>query len=128
MTKLEIAQDINFEGRVCRSIKVDEKLNLEVGQVYEFFHDVESWGDQYSEFRVENYNEIEYFFTCKNAKGHKVDYDNEEECEVLDCEDMTNESEVLIYKDTQKFVIKSVSTDEDYKEIGYYEVELEVVE
>ena len=128
MNKLEIAQDINFEGRVCRSIKVDEKLNLEVGQEYKAFHEVESWGDQYSEFRVENYNEIEYFFTCKNAKGHKVDYDNEEECEVLDCEGMENESEVLIHKNFQKFIIKSVSTDEDFKEMGYYEIELEVAE
>lgn len=126
MNKLEISQDINFEGRVCRSIKVDEKLNLEVGQIYKFFHDVESWGDQYSEFIVENYNDIKYFFTCKNAKGHKVDYDNEAKCEVLDCEGMENESEVLIHKDVQKFRIVSIL--EGFEDVGYCEVELEVAE
>ena len=126
-TKLEISKEINFEGKVCRSIKVDEKLNIEIGQEYKFFHEVESWGDQYSEFRVENYNEIEYFFTCKNAKGHKVDYEDEEEVEILDAENCENESEVLIHKDTQKFIIKSVSSDSDFEEMGYYEVELEVI-
>ncbi|MBN1079231.1 hypothetical protein DVV88_16365 [Clostridium botulinum] len=63
-----------------------------------------------------------------NAKGHEVDYENEEECEILDAEGCENECEVLIHKDTQKFIITFVSTDEDFEEMGYYEVELEVAE
>ena len=128
MNKSEIAQDINFEGQVGRSIAVDEKLNLEVGQEYKFFHEVESWGNRWSEFHIENYNTIEYHFSCKSAKGHEVDYENEEEVEALNAENCENECEVLIHKDTQKFIIKSVSNDEDFKEMGYYEVELEVAE
>ncbi|MGN2371480.1 hypothetical protein ACTFJW_15775 [Clostridium cagae] len=123
--KLKIAQDINFQGQVGRSIAVDEKLNLQVGQEYEFFHEVESWGNRWSEFHIENYNTIEYHFSCMNAKGHEVDYD-EEEVEILDAEGCENECEVLIHKDTQKFIITFVSTDEDFEEMRYYEVELEV--
>ncbi|WP_207757901.1 MULTISPECIES: hypothetical protein [Clostridium] len=127
-TKLEISKDINYEGKVGRSISVDRKLDLKVGQEYNFFHEVESWGNQYSEFYIENDNELEYHFSCINAKGHEVDYENEEECEILDAEGCENECEVLIHKDTQKFIITFVSTDEDFEEMGYYEVELEVAE
>jgi hypothetical protein len=51
----------------------------------------------------------------------------DEEVEILDAENCENECEVLIHKDTQRIIIKSVSTDEDFEEMGYYEVELEVI-
>ena len=52
---------------------------------------------------------------------HKVDYNNDEEVEILDAYE--GEGEVLIPAGT-KFKVLSVSTDDDYEEMGYYEVEL----
>ena len=127
MTKLEIAQDINFEGNLFRTIRSNEKFNLVKGQIYNNQNRIESFCTQYGTYSVpEFHGEYEYFFRVKNAKGHEVDYENEEECEVLGATDCENECEVLILP-TQKFIIKSISTDEDYKEMGYYEVELEII-
>lgn len=125
-SRLEIANDINYRGMAGRTIAVDKKLNLREGQEYKFYKEVESWAGQYADmsFQIENDNLIQYYFRCENIEGHEVDYENEEECEVLDCEGCESEGEVLV-KNTCRMIIKSVSTDEDFKEMGYYEIQLE---
>lgn len=127
MNRTEIAKIINFEGKIFRTINVDEKLDLIEGQFYDNRGKVESWCNEYGTFNPETDREYQYFFRCDHpVEGHEVDYDNEEECEVLNAEGCEDECEVLILP-SQKFVIKSISSDEDYKELGYYEVELEPV-
>lgn len=126
MTKLEIAKDINFKGNVFRTIAVDRKLDIKVGDEYNFFNEVESWCTKYGQFFIENDNNIEYFFRInEEIEGHEVDYFNDEECETLGCEGCDNECEVLITND-KKLIIKSISSDLDFEEMGYYEVILEI--
>ena len=125
--KSEIAKQINFEGKIYRTINVDDKLNLKEGQIYDNRGRVESWCNEYGTFNPEINGEYQYFFRCDvPVKGHEVDYENEEECEVLCAVGCEDECEVLILP-SQKFLIKSVTTDEDFEEMGYYEVELEPV-
>lgn len=127
-TRLEIASEINYKGRVGRTIVSDNKLNFNVGDEYKFYHEVESWaGENCSvDFIPEIEGKYIYFFSCKNVEGHEVDYENEEECEVLDCEGCESEGEVLI-KNNVKMIIKDVANDDDFEEMGYYEIELEVI-
>jgi hypothetical protein len=125
MTKLEIAQEINFKGDLFRTIKVDEKLNLVEGEIYNNQNRIESWCNQYGTYSVpEFHGEYEYFFTVKDAQGHEVDYENEEECETLGAVDCEDECEVLVLP-TQKFRIVKVL--EGFEDVGYCEVTLEVV-
>lgn len=126
MNRNEIADNINYRGKGVRTITTDYKLELEIGSNYSFYKEVESWsGENCSEnFIPEVENKYIYVFVCDEIEGHEVDYENEEECEILNCEGCESEGEVLV-KDTCKMEITYISTDEDYKEIGYYEVELE---
>lgn len=127
MTKLEIAKNINFKGNVFRTISVDRKLDIKIGNKYIFFNEVESWCTKYGQFFIENENNIEYFFRInEEIEGHEVDYFNNKECEILGCEGCDNECEVLITND-KKLIIKSISSDLDFEEMGYYEVVLDVV-
>ncbi|OOM17182.1 hypothetical protein CLSAB_19020 [Clostridium saccharobutylicum] len=126
MNKLEIAQEINFKGNLFRTIRVSEKFNLKVGEIYNNQNRIESWCTQYGSYSVPQFHgEYEYFFRIKNAEGHEVDYENEEECEALGAVDCEDECEVLVLP-TQKFKIVSIS--EGFEDVGYCEVELEVAE
>lgn len=124
--KLKIANDINYKGLIGRTIRVDQKLNIKEGDNYKFYKEVESWAGEYSSvsFHVENSNKYEYYFYCKDGVGHAVDYENEEECQILNATGCEDEGEVLV-TDKCKMRIVSISNDEDYKEMGYYEIELE---
>lgn len=125
MDRLSIANKINYKGKATRTITVDSKLDLNIGDEYKFFKEVESWaGINCSEnFIPEIEGGITYVFTCDDIEGHEVDYEDEEECEVLDCENCESEGEVLVKNDIE-MKISFVSSDEDFKEMGYYEVEL----
>ncbi len=126
-TRLEIAKEINYEGSACRTISVESKLNIKVGDEYKFYKEVESWQGENSYYSFEPLeNGIKYVFEIDNIKGHEVDYENEKECEVLGSMGCMDEGEVLITNDN-RMRIKYISTDEDYKEMGYYSVELELI-
>ena len=126
-TRLEIAKEINYKGKALRTIRVNEKLDIKVGDEYKFYKDVESWQGENSYYNFEPLADgLEYTFEIEEIEGHEVDYENEEECEVLGAEDCESEGEVLITND-KRMRIKYISTDEDYKEIGYYSVELELI-
>ena len=126
-TRLEIAKDINYKGKVVRTISVGSKLDIKVGDEYKFYKEVESWqGDNsYSSFDPLE-DGIEYTFEIDEIEGHEVNYEDEEECEILGAVDCIDEGEVLITND-KRMRIKYISNDEDYKEMGYYSVELELI-
>ena len=126
-TRLEIAKDINYKGKVVRTISVGSKLDIKVGDEYKFYKEVESWqGDNsYSSFEPLE-DGIEYTFEIDEIEGHEVNYEDEEECEILGAVDCIDEGEVLITND-KRMRIKYISNDEDYKEMGYYSVELELI-
>ena len=124
MTKNEIANmtNGNLKG-IARQIKTNCNLELKEDDII-VLEKAESWTDG-GEFTVENEREYEYLFYCINeCPVHVVDYENEEECEILGATDCESEKEVLVAKGT-KFRIVSVSTDEDYEEMGYYSIDVE---
>ena len=126
MTKNEIANMINGNLKgIARQIKTNYKLELKEDDVI-VLEKAESWTDG-GEFTVENEREYEYLFYCVNeCPVHIVDYENEEETETLGATDCEAEKEVLVPAGT-KFRIVSISTDEDYKEIGYYNIDVEYI-
>ena len=126
MTKNEIANMTNGKLKgIARQIKTGYKLQLKEDDII-ILEKAESWTDG-GEFTVENDNQYEYCFYCVNeCPVHKVDYKNEEECEILGATDCEAEKEVLVAKDT-KFRILYISSDESYEEIGYYSVEVEYI-
>jgi len=124
MTKNEIADITNGSLKgIARQIKTNHKLELKEDDII-VLEKAESWTDG-GEFTVENEREYEYLFYCINeCPVHIVDYKNEEECEILGATDCEEEKEVLVAEGT-KFRIISVSTDEDYEEMGYYNIDVE---
>ena len=126
MTKNEIANQTNANIKnIHRQISTNYKLELKEDDII-IVEKAESWSND-GYFNVETEREYEYCFVCVNkCPVHVVDYENEEECEVLSCEDCEAEKEVLVAKDT-KFRILYISSDEDYEEIGYYSVEVEYI-
>lgn len=126
MTKNEIANQTNANIKnIHRQISTNYKLELKEDGII-VLEKAESWSDN-GEFTVENEREYEYCFVCLNeCPVHVVDYENEEETEILGAIDCEAEKEVLVAKNT-KFRIISVSTDEDYEEMGYYSVEVEYI-
>ena len=126
-TRLEIAKEINYRGSAIRTISVGSKLDIKVGDEYKFYREVESWQGENSYYSFEPLEDgIEYAFEIDEIEGHEVNYEDEEECEVLGAIDCMDEGEVLITSD-KRMRIKYISTDEDYKEMGYYSVELELI-
>lgn len=120
MTKNEIAKNITGKYNVARTIAVDYKIDYVEGQIIEL-EKAESW-TEYGTFTPETFGEYEYTFVAENlVSGHEVDYDNEEECYELGCEDCEGEHEILLPAGT-KFEITSVATDDDFEEMGYYEI------
>ena len=93
MLRQEDAKKINWNGTAMRLIKTNEFPRYTIGQIV---NPGLCWSDG-GEFRVETsgkYNTI--FKIIENVDGHQVDYENEEECFNLGCEDCNNEKEILI--------------------------------
>lgn len=124
LTKETIANQTNARLKgITRQINTNYELSLKEDDII-ILEKAESWTDG-GEFTVENEKEYEYLFYCVNeCPVHIVDYENEEETEILGATDCESEKEVLVAKGT-KFRIVSVSTDEDYEEMGYHSINVE---
>lgn len=124
LTKETIANQTNARLKgIARQINTNYELSLKEDDII-ILEKAESWTDG-GEFTVENEKEYEYLFYCVNeCPVHIVDYENEEETEILGATDCESEKEVLVAKGT-KFRIVSVSTDEDYEEMGYHSIDVE---
>ena len=129
MTKNDIANKINYKADLTRIIVLNYKGAFKVGNVYDNRGKAESWmcSDSTEDFDPELENSVEYVLYVNNIDCHKVDYDNDEECDVLDANGCESEGECLLPAET-KLKIISVSSDEDFEEMGFYEVELEKVD
>ena len=127
MTKNEIADVINGSLKgISRQISTNYKLELKKDEII-VLEKAESWSNN-GEFTVETEREYEYCFVCLNeCPVHVVDYENEEETEILGATDCEAEKEVLVPAGT-KFRIISISTDEDYEEMGYYNIDVEYID
>jgi nucleoid DNA-binding protein len=125
MTKNEIAKNITMiADEITRVITSNEKINFTVGQIYDNRGKAESWAyNPKQDFMSEIGGKYKYVLFCKNVPVHEVDYGNEEEVDILNAYE--SECEVLVPAET-KMRITYVSTDEDFYEMGYYTVELEV--
>lgn len=124
MTKDDISKDINGKYRVGRLISVDYLLDLEVGQIITL-EKAESWSEN-GEFMIEMQREHDYYFYPLNSvAGHQVDYDNEEEVEILDAAEV--EEEVLLPAGT-KYEIVDIANDSDVEEMGYREIQIRFIE
>lgn len=130
MNKNEIANQKNLKIKgVSRQIMTDQLIDFEEDQIIEV-EKAESWTDG-GEFKVETEREITYIFFIDNEiEVHQVDYDNEEECEILDCQDCYKEKEVLVAAGT-KLRVKSFGDESELDTRsggqGYIEVHLEVI-
>lgn len=124
MTKNEIANQTNANIKnIHRQISTNYKLELKEDDII-VLEKAESWSND-GYFNIETEREYEYMFYCVNeCPVHIVDYENEEETEILGATDCESEKEVLVAAGT-KFRIVSVSTDEDYEEMGYYSIDVE---
>lgn len=124
MTKNEIANQTNANIKnIHRQISTNYKLELKEDDII-IVEKAESWSND-GYFNVETEREYEYCFVCVNeCPVHVVDYENEEETETLGATDCEEEKEVLVAEGT-KFRIISISTDEDYEEMGYYNIDVE---
>lgn len=124
LTKETIANQTNANIKnIHRQISTNYKLELKEDDII-ILEKAESWSND-GYFNVETEREYEYCFVCLNeCPVHVVDYENEEETEMLGATDCEAEKEVLVAAGT-KFRIISVSTDEDYEEMGYYSIDVE---
>jgi hypothetical protein len=126
MNKETLSNNINFlADEIVRTIGVD-RIEYKEGDIITT-NKATSWEyDSGSSFNIENTNyNYEVTFICNNVHCHKVDYDNEKEVNILNA--VKGEGEVLVPAGT-KFEITFVSSKEDIKEMGYCEVELEIIE
>ena len=128
MTKNDIANKINYKADLTRIIVLNYKGAFKVGNVYDNRGKAESWmcSDSTEDFDPELENSVEYVLYVDNIECHKVEYDNDEECDVLDAGGCESEGECLLPAET-KLKITAVSSDEDFEEMGFYEVGLEKV-
>ena len=125
MTKNEIARDVNITANTTRIVSFSSKYNFEVGEIYDNRGKAESWSLG-GKFDIETSRKYVYLLKCQNVPCHKVDYTNVSECETLGASDCKSEDEVLVPAET-KMVITSAARDGDFEEMGYYEVEMELV-
>lgn len=101
---------------------------MEIGDIYNNYDDVESWSgsdveeDFYSEKDV-RINDVKVVLMASNISAHKVNYDDNNEVETLTA--FINEDEYLVSAET-KLKITDISTCEDYEEMGFYIVEVEL--
>lgn len=123
----KLAQNINFEGALHRVMAFRFTQNYEEGQQLTLGQCWTNGGDYQPE--TDMFGKYKYLFICENGKGFKIDYDEltEDEMYILGCEDCESENEVLVSKD-QIFEIVSVnSTDEDFAEMGFYEIKVKMI-
>ena len=128
MNKNDIAQQINCTDNLTRIIMLDEKNFFEIGQIYDNKGKAESWAGKYSSmsFLSEVNEGYKYVLQCENVPCHVVDYDNEDECDVLGCEGCESEGEVLVTASTKMKVI-DIGDDGDYEELGYYPITMQII-
>ncbi len=116
MDRKDYAKIINWEGTATREIQLNYEPEYKIGQI---INPGLCWTDG-GEFRVETEKEYPVVFEIiEPVKGHAVDYENEDECFDLGCEDCSREKEILIDKD---FAI--VKFDKFDEEIGFARVYL----
>ena len=73
-TRLEIAKEINYKGKALRTIRVNEKLDIKVGDEYKFYKEVESWQGENSYYNFEPLADgLEYTFEIEEIEGHEVE-------------------------------------------------------
>ena len=127
MKKNELAREIDRVANISRTIAVVAKLDLVVGNFYNNRDRAESWTDideATDGFIPELEHAITYVFLCDNVPVHAVDYDNAAEVETLNA--YAVEAEVVVAA-TTRMIITDVSDDNDFEQMGYYEVSLEIV-
>lgn len=114
MTKQEIINNKNWKGTASREIQMSYIPEYKIGDMV---NPGTSWTDG-GEFRVEASNDYSIIFRIEeNTEGHKVNYNNKKECEVLSCEDCSNEKEILIDK-----AFKIIDIDNYDEEMGFMTV------
>jgi len=95
MDRKDYAKNINWLGIATREIQINELPFYEVGQI---LNPGLCWSDG-GEFTVETSGEYSVIFEIvENVEGHAIDYENEDECYDLGCEDCQKEKEILIDK------------------------------
>ena len=130
MTKNELARDINAIKDLGRIITTNYEVDFVEGTIYDNQGKAESWTDRDNSrvaFTPETSGAITYVLHCDKVPCHAVDYTNTEETELLGATGCESEAECLVPADT-KMVITYVSSEDDFIEMGYYLVELEVVD
>jgi len=129
MTKNDIAKDINYSAKLVRVIKVNYLLDYKEGDIITF-DDASSWTDMEAvdgNFIVETKRENTYaFYTKGEVDCHKVDYDNEEEVEILGAEGCEDEAECLLEAGS-KFKVLDIGTEEDLDEMGFIMIDVELI-
>lgn len=119
MDRKEYAKIINWEGTATREIQINYLPEYKIGQI---INPGLCWTDG-GEFTVETLGEYSVIFEIiEPVEGHAVDYDNEEECYDLGCEDCEREKEIIIDRD---FVV--VDFQEYDEEVGFARVYLKSV-
>lgn len=129
MERKDYAKMINIEiDSLSREQGSNYKYDWKEGDILEVGKDLGLCWTDGGEFTLENNYEYRYVIKVTGKiKAHKVDYTNQQECYDLGCEDCEKEKEHLIPEGT-KFIITSISTDDDFEIMGYYEVEAELIE
>ena len=119
MTRKDYAKEINWNGTATRMIETNEIPCYKIGDK---INPGLCWTDG-GQFTVETSGKYAVLFLIEEkVEGHQIDYDNEEECFYLDCEDCFAEKEILI---NNKFeVIDFWQFDQ---EIGYAKVFLKKI-
>ena len=114
MERVDYAKIINWNGTASRMINVNEIEDYQVGQI---INPGMCWTDG-GEFKVETTGDFAIIFKLiEDTEGHQVDYDNEEECDELGCEDCFGEKEIIIDKE---FKISEIYEYDE--EVGYMEI------
>lgn len=126
-TKEKYATEINGTAKgLGRAISLNYELDFEEGQVITL-QKAESWSDG-GKFTIGNDFPIEYQFVIENEiPCHFVNYEDEEEINVLGAEDCEDEAEVLLPAGA-KLVVTGVPKEVDLEEMGYYTVTFEYKE
>lgn len=137
ITKNNIANIKNHTATsLGRTISVLAKLDFNIGDII-VLDRAESWTEG-GEFTCENEGILYFFSFDNNIDCHKVDYNivnNATTASELDIaedyftilgtdSEMSSEIEVILSIGT-KFRVKDVSTDDDFEEMGYYNISLE---
>ena len=110
MNREEYSKNINWNGTATREIQINDLPEYEVG---EKINPGLCWTDG-GEFTVETSGEFSVIFQIiENVDGHEVNYENEQECEDLGCEDCSREKEILINKEFE--IVDFDAYDEEVK-------------